>query len=122
VYIDFTGGDELPWVRPQVAAYAEVVVAGDLNQSQLAIPVRSVIQDGLESVFFRRDPLNPDQVIRTRANLGPSDGRWVVVYDGIAEGEEVVIDGVYQLKLATTAREVKAGHVHADGTWHEGEH
>ena len=40
----------------------------------------------------------------------------------IGEGQEVVIDGVYQLKLATTGQDLKGGHFHADGTWHEEDH
>lgn len=122
VFIDLDPDDRRPWVRPQVAALAEVAIAGDPAMEELAIPQRAVIQDGLETVFFRRDPNDPDAVIRTIADLGPSDGRFVTVYSGLAEGDEVVVDGVYQLKLATTGQDVKAGHFHADGTFHEGEH
>lgn len=110
------------WVRPQVAALASVTVAGDQTREELAIPERALIQDGLETVFFRRDPRDPDTVIRTVADLGPSDGQWVVVYSGLAAGDQVVIDGTYQLKLATTGQDVEAGHFHADGTWHSEDH
>lgn len=121
IFVDVDADELQPWMRPEVAALAEVAVAGDPDLEELAIPVRAVIQDGLETVFFRRDPDDPDAVIRTEADLGPSDGRWVTVYSGLAEGDEVVVDGVYQLKLATTGQDVKAGHFHADGTFHEGE-
>ncbi len=110
------------WVRPQVATMAEVAVAGDPDMEELAIPQRAIIQDGLENIFFRRDPKDPNNVIRTVADLGPSDGRWVTIYSGLAEGDEVVLDGVYQLKLATSRTENKTGHFHADGTFHDGEH
>lgn len=122
VFVDFDAATAQPWMRPEVGALAEVAVAGDPAMDELAIPVRAVIQDGLETVFFRRDPDDPDQVIRTEADLGPSDGRWVTVYSGLGEGDEVVVDGVYQLKLATTGLDVQAGHFHADGTWHEEAH
>ena len=110
------------WTRPQVVALAEVVVAGSDANEELAIPTRAIIQDGLERVFFRRDPKDPDQVVRTVADLGPNDGRWTAVLSGLAEGDEVVVDGVYPLKLATSARTVEAGHFHADGTWHAEDH
>jgi len=122
VFVDLAAETPAAWVRPQVAALAEVVIAGDPDAKELAIPQRAVVQDGLEKVFFRRDPEDPDAVIRTPADLGPSNGRWVTVYSGLVEGHEVVVDGVYQLKLATSAQKSKAGHYHADGTWHESEH
>jgi multidrug efflux pump subunit AcrA (membrane-fusion protein) len=121
VFIDLDKDAAQPWVRPQVGAMAEVVVAGDPDLEELAIPLRAVIQDGLETVFFRRAPDDPDTVIRTVADLGPDDGRWVTVYSGLGDNDEVVVDGAYQLKLATTGQKVTTGHFHADGTFHEGE-
>lgn len=111
-----------PWMRPGLAVFADVVTAGNPDDEDLAIPLRAVIRDGLERVFFRRDPNNPDRVIRTVADLGVDDGRHVVVRSGLGEGDEVVVDGVFQLKLATSGQTQKAGHFHADGTWHEGDH
>ena len=122
IFIELAQGTIPEWVRPKVRALADIAVRGDPELEELTIPQRALIQDGLETVFFRRDPNNPDQVIRTIADIGPSDGAWVVVYSGLGEGDEVVIDGVYQLKLATTGQKVEAGHFHADGTWHEGAH
>ncbi|MEM7166251.1 MAG: efflux RND transporter periplasmic adaptor subunit [Planctomycetota bacterium] len=120
VFIDFEGSRD--WVRPFVAALADVVVSGSQTTEELAIPTRAIIQDGLETVLFRRAPDDPDQVIRVVADLGVSDGRWVSVLSGLAEGDEVVIDGIYELKLATSARKLEGGHFHADGTWHEEDH
>jgi len=109
------------WVRRGVAAEMEVVLDTD-GQAQLAIPTSSVIQDGLSKILFLRDPQNPDKVIRTDAGLGISDGRWVVVKSGIAEGNEVVHHGVYELMLASGEGKDKGGHFHADGTFHAEDH
>lgn len=122
LFVDMNNSAPQPWARPQIGAIAEVTVAGDPDLEELAIPLRAVIRDGLESVFFRRAPDDPDSVIRTVADLGPDDGRWVTVYSGIGENDEVVVDGVYQLKLATTGQKVKTGHFHSDGSFHDGEH
>jgi multidrug efflux pump subunit AcrA (membrane-fusion protein) len=73
----------------------------------------------LASIIFRRDPKNPDKVIRMEADLGISDGKWVVVNSGLREGDEVVLDGVYELKLAGGGKATGGGHFHADGTYHE---
>jgi len=107
------------WARPGVSAHLEIVTAG--GQSELAIPLSSVIQDGLSKLIFRRDPNNPDKVIRLEADLGINDGRWVVVQSGLREGDEVVLDGVYQLMIATSSSVQKGGHFHSDGTFHAGE-
>jgi len=106
------------WARRGVSTEMEVVVAST-SEASLAIPVRAVIQDGLQKVIFRRNPKNPDQVIRIEADLGVSDGRWVVVESGLMEGDEVVHDGVYELMLASGGAKQKGGHFHADGTFHE---
>lgn len=108
------------WARAGVAAHLEIVAEGTEEQ-QLAVPVSATIRDGLTTVFFRRDPSDADKVIRVEGDLGVSDGRWVEVKSGVREGDEVVLDGVYQLMLASSAVAQKGGHFHSDGTFHEGE-
>lgn len=106
------------WARPGVSAFVEIP-SGDAAR-ELAIPAAAVIQDGLSKVFFRRDRRNPDVAIRTEADLGTGDGRWVIVNSGLAENDEVVLHGIYELKLATSRQggSMQGGHFHADGTWH----
>ena len=50
------------------------------------------------------------------------DGRWVALLSGVRDGDEVVLDGAFQLMLATSGSIQKGGHFHSDGTFHEGEH
>jgi multidrug efflux pump subunit AcrA (membrane-fusion protein) len=108
-----------PWIRSGVSAHAEITLDGAADE--VAIPVAAVVRDGLRAIYFRRDPKNADVAIRTDADTGISDGRWITVLSGIREGEEVVVDGVYQLLLATAGNAQKGGHFHADGTFHDGE-
>ncbi|NRA38210.1 MAG: efflux RND transporter periplasmic adaptor subunit [Planctomycetes bacterium] len=126
VYVDFPHQEEEhidePWMRPQVAAMAEVTVAGSIDEEELSIPVRAVISDGLDKIIFRRDPKDANSLIRTKADLGVNNGEWVVVESGLAEHDQVVVDGIYELKLATTGQKTTTGHFHADGTFHEGSH
>jgi hypothetical protein len=115
-------GTSLPaWVRPGVTANLEVVLAGS-QEEELAIPVGATIRDGLDTVMFRRDPRHPDAVIRIAADLGTSDGRWVVVHSGLKEGDQVVLGGIYPLKLSQQQGGAQAGHFEADGTFHTGKH
>src|SRR5688500_7762978 len=106
------------WARPGVSSLLEIVTDGSA-EAELSIPVAAVVRDELTHVFFRRDPRDPDKVIRTEADLGISDGKWIVVKSGVKEGDEVVLHGVYELKLAGGSGPTGGGHFHADGTWRE---
>lgn len=108
------------WARAGVVAQLEITLEG--GEAELAIPLGAVARDGGSPILFRRDPANPDKVIRIDADLGVSDGRWVVVRSGLREGDQIVLAGNYQLMLATSGAAPKGGHFHADGTWHEGDH
>jgi hypothetical protein len=105
------------WARPGVSALREIAVE-DSGEEELAIPVSAVVRDELTHIVFRRDPQDPDQVIRMEADLGVSDGMWIAVKSGLREGDEVVLEGVYELKLAGGGKAMGGGHFHADGAWH----
>lgn len=109
------------WARPGVTAQLEIVTDATAA-TELTIPLAAVQRDGLSAVIFRRSPRNPDEAIRVEANLGADDGRWVVVREGLRDGDQIVLDGAFQLMLATSGSIQKGGHFHADGTFHDGEH
>jgi multidrug efflux pump subunit AcrA (membrane-fusion protein) len=108
---------EVPaWARHGIAAVAEVETEASAPNA-LVIPLAAIQQQGLDRIFFLRNPRNPDEVMRVDADLGTSDGRWVEVKSGITDGDEVVVAGAYALMLASGPQQ-KGGHFHADGTWH----
>ena len=109
------------WARPGVAAQLEIVT-DSTAAAELAIPLAAVQKDGLKPIIFRRAPDNPNEAIRLEADLGMNDGRWVAVLSGLRSDDEIVLDGAFQLMLATSGTIQKGGHFHADGTFHEGEH
>ncbi len=106
------------WARSGVAALLEITLDG--GAAGLAIPLAAVVRDGLVPIIFRRDPANPDLAIRMEADLGASDGRWVIIESGVREGDEIVMAGNYQLMMATSGPAQKGGHFHSDGTFHDG--
>jgi multidrug efflux pump subunit AcrA (membrane-fusion protein) len=110
----------LAWARPGVSAQLEIVTDASA-EPELAIPLAAVQRDGLTPYIFRRTPDNPDQVLRMEADLGKDDGRWVELLSGVGDGDEIVLDGAFQLMLSTSGSIQKGGHFHADGTFHEGE-
>lgn len=106
------------WARPGVSTLLDVVIEGS-TAPVLAIPLRAVITDGLERVYFRRDPRDPNKVIREVGDFGASDGEFIVVNSGLSLRDTVVLHGVYELKLASAGtQQMSGGHFHADGTWH----
>jgi hypothetical protein len=115
-----SASSERTWAKPGVAAFLEVFVGGSA-QPELAIPVSAVVRDGLVPVVFRRDPADPDKAIRLEADLGTGDGRWIAINSGVRENDEIVLNGAYQLMLASSQSSAKGGHFHADGTFHAGE-
>lgn len=109
-----------PWpafVRGGVAVMLAVETKAS-GERELAIPSACVLPDGLQRVFFLRDPKDADKVRRIEADLGVDDGRFVVVKSGLADGDEVVLAGAYELVLASSSAPQRGGHFHADGTFH----
>ncbi len=117
----FVVPDELQaWARPGVSAQLEIVT--DVTASpELAIPLAAIQRDGLTPVIFLRASDNPNEAIRMEADLGKDDGRWIALLSGVRDGDEIVLDGAFQLMLATSGSMQKGGHFHSDGTFHEGE-
>ena len=109
-----------PWARPGVSAFLEVVT-DTTTAPALAIPRSAIVRDGIVHVFFRRDPHDPDNAIRVEADMGVDDGRWVAINSGLSLKDEVVLDGAYELKLASEQSGVsqKGGHFHSDGSYHD---
>ena len=107
-----------PWARAGVSGYVEI--PREESPLELAIPTEALVQEGVDTIFFRRSPRDPNRAIPVKADLGASDGRWVVVRSGVREGDEVVVDGAYALKLAGGGSQPPGGyHYHADGQFHK---
>jgi hypothetical protein len=110
-----------PWARSGVSAQLEIIT-DSTALPELAIPLAAVQRDGLMPVIFRRDSNDPNVAVRIDADLGVDDGRWVAILSGLRDGDEVVLDGGFQLVLATSGSIEQGGHFHSDGTFHEEEH
>ena len=69
-----------------------------------------VEDQGVHYVFVLDDD-DDDAFIRREVKLGQSDGSFVLVREGLEEGECIVVDGAVHVKLAGVAS-VPAGHTH----------
>lgn len=111
--------EQRPWARPGVSAFLEITTA-TTGGPVLAIPRSAVVKDGIVHVFFKRDPMDPNKAIRVEADLGLDDGRWIEIKSDLGPKDEVILEGAYELKLASaqSGTSQKGGHFHADGTYH----
>ena len=99
-------------------------VTDDTEEPHIAVPSRCIVSVGLQPTVFVRDPHNAERFIATPVVPGVSGGGWTAV-EGLPSGHcEIVSEGAYELKLAlpSAGDSKSAGHFHADGTFHEGEH
>lgn len=111
------------WPVAGAAAHLEFEL-GSSGGAVLAVPRAAIVRDGLQHFLFRLDPKNPARALRVEADMGVDDGRWVELKSGVQRGDRVVLQGVYELKLATQSAGLvqKGGHMHADGTFHAEDH
>lgn len=101
---------------------ATVIIGGE-GKAETAVPDSAIVEINLVKHVFVRDNHNKNRFIAISVTTGEKSGGWTNV-TGLPEGHiEVVSKGAYQLKLASSSSgKSAAGHFHADGTFHEGDH
>jgi cobalt-zinc-cadmium efflux system membrane fusion protein len=90
--------------------FADLLIEVSENGMALVVPTSAVLDDsGKYLVFVKRhgNSFEPRHVI-----LGARENGLVEVVEGLAEGEEVVTMGNFQLKSKLYEAELEAGHVH----------
>lgn len=119
VALEFESTD---WMRAGASAWLELFDAD--APTVLAVPRDTIQRDGLTEVLFRRNPNDPDEAIRVEADLGAADDAWIELRSGVRAGDEIVLDGAWELALESSLSGVdtSGGHFHADGTFHAGDH
>ncbi len=104
IYFDFEN-------KPQLASgsYAEVFLIGKAQSNCISVPVSALIEEqGIMSVFV----LEEEDIYRKQeVVLGQSDGQRVAILNGLKEGDQVVVKGAYNVKLATASSAIP-GHTH----------
>ncbi|MDR0750648.1 MAG: efflux RND transporter periplasmic adaptor subunit [Tannerellaceae bacterium] len=97
-------GDIIP------GAFTEVYLLSSPREDVISIPVASVTEEqGLHFVYLQ---LDEEGYKKQEVTLGQDNGERVQVLSGLKEGDEVVVKGVYQVKLAATSSIMPEGHTH----------
>ena len=90
-------------------SFVEVYLLGKPMEQVLSVPLTALVEEqGLYSVYLR---LDEDCYKKQYVTLGANDGQSVQILSGLKEGEEVVTEGAYQIKLASASNAIPA-HTH----------
>lgn len=108
----------------RAGAKADVICTMESHETPLlSVPSSAIITVNLQPSVFMRDPHDATRFICMPVTPGLSAAGWTAVEGLPSPTTEVVTDGAYELKLALPGNAQKpAGHFHADGVYHEGEH
>lgn len=112
-------------VFPGQVARLEVFRRDEADEGFVPVPSSAVIKVGVDDVVFVRDPHDENAFFARKVKTRPAR-RGVTPVKGVRAGETVVVKGGYELKYVLpadgNAAKKTAGHFHADGKFHEGEH
>lgn len=76
----------------------------------VAVPSGAILdEDGLSVVYVK---IGGEAFQRRIVETGPSDGEWTIVRSGVANGEQVVAIGAYQVRLASLGEVEVSDHGH----------
>ena len=82
-------------------SYAEVYLKSAESGGAIVLPIAALVEDeGTYSVYKQVDAMH---YTKQDVRLGGNDGANVVIAAGVEEGERVVTQGAYQLKLAASS-------------------
>ena len=91
--------------------FSTVHIDTEQKEEVLAVPESALIEEEGNFVVFVH--VSGESFEKRRVTLGIRDGNWVEIASGLDEGEHVVTENAYQVKLASLSSEAPAhGHAH----------
>jgi len=96
VVAGFDGDGEL-----QAGMFSRLAIRYDQREDALVVPRRALLEDGGEPAVFA---VREGKASRVALELGYSDGGWVEVRKGLAEGDAVVVAGKAALREGTAVQ------------------
>jgi RND family efflux transporter MFP subunit len=98
-------GDIIP------GSFTEIYLIANPKDNVISVPASSVTEEqGLHFVYVQ---LEEEVFKKLEVSLGQNNGERVQIHSGLKEGDKVVTEGVYQVKLAATSSVMPEGHGHA---------
>lgn len=91
-------------------SFVSVYLLADAQPGVISVPVAAVAEEqGLHFVYLQ---LDAEGYMKQEVTLGQSDGNRVQVIAGLKQGDMVVTNGMYQVKLAAISSVMPEGHTH----------
>lgn len=97
-------GDIIP------GSYVEVFLLATPESDVISIPVSALTEE--QGVYFVYLQIGEEEFLKREISVGAGDGEKVKVLSGLKQGDNVVIKGAYQVKLAANLSVVPEGHSH----------
>ncbi len=92
---------------------AVVWLLGQRRESVISVPVAAIAESqGFYYVYLKVNG-EKDAYVRREVALGDSDGKRVEIKRGLKAGEQVVVAGAHQVRLAAQSGAIPEGHSHA---------
>lgn len=93
-------------------SYAEVWLLTRERQHVISIPTAALTEEqGIYYVYLRH-PSEHGAFVKREVKPGESDGSRVEIVSGLVAGDELVVNGAYQVKLAAASAVIPHGHQH----------
>lgn len=91
-------------------SFVEVYLLGKEKENIISIPLTALTDE--QGLFFVYVKHGSEEYVRTFVTLGESNGEKVEILSGLKEGDELVTEGAYQVKLSKQSGEIPHGHSH----------
>ena len=98
-------GDLIP------GSFTEIFLMTTPQSNVISIPASSLTED--QGLYFVYLQLEPEVFKKQEVSIGQNNGERVRILSGIKEGDKIVTNGVYQVKLAATSSMIPEGHGHS---------
>lgn len=91
-------------------SFAEIFLLSTPQLNVISVPISSITEE--QSLYFVYIKIEDEKYRKQEVTLGENDGARVHILSGLKDGDNVVTNGVYQVKLAATPSLMPEGHVH----------
>lgn len=97
-------GDLIP------GSFTEIYLIANPQNNVITVPVSSLTEE--QGLYFAYIQIEEEIFKKQEVTLGQNDGERVHILSGLNEGDKIVTNGVYQVKLAATSSVMPEGHGH----------
>jgi RND family efflux transporter MFP subunit len=97
-------GDLIP------GSYADVYLLGQSTENVISVPLSSVTEE--QGLYFVYVKIEDEAYVKRQVTLGDNNGERIVIKSGLKEGEPVVVNGAYNVKMASVTTAIPHGHQH----------